>query len=148
MNPRAGTSRPATMKLVADANVLFSSLIRDGTTRRLWTHPGLILFAPSFIVEEFIKYENELLRKSGTKPDEFKRLLSDVLSILAIVPDAHLDPFMPAAATLSTDKKDWPYLALALKENAAIWSNDAEFKRQNRVKTFTTAELIGEVGKL
>lgn len=39
------------------------------------------------------------------------------------------------------DSDDTPILALALYLNAPIWSDDAHFKKQNEVRTFTTGEL-------
>ncbi len=65
-----------------------------------------------------------------------------------MVSDEELMPYLPAAASLSTDSKDWMYLACALKEDSILWSQDKEFKRQTRVPVKTTEELAREAGKL
>jgi len=39
------------------------------------------------------------------------------------------------------DKDDTPILATALHLKAPIWSNDAHFKKQNKVKIYNTEEL-------
>ncbi len=39
------------------------------------------------------------------------------------------------------DKDDTPILASALYLKAPIWSNDAHFKKQNKVRTYNTEEL-------
>ena len=42
---------------------------------------------------------------------------------------------------ISPHSKDVPYFALALAFNAAIWSDEKAFKKQNKVKIFSTEEL-------
>ena len=64
------------------------------------------------------------------------------------MPDEELGPFIHAASSLITDKKDWLYLACALYKDTFIWSNDKEFKNQRRLKVFTTEEMVKEAGKL
>jgi predicted nucleic acid-binding protein len=79
---------------------------------------------------------------------EFNQLLELTTSQLILVSDAELKPYLPAAASLINDSKDWLYLACALKENAILWSNDKEFKKQTRIKTKTTEEMMKETGQL
>lgn len=45
------------MKLVVDANILFSCLIKEGKTIELFLNPFLKLYAPEFILREFEKYK-------------------------------------------------------------------------------------------
>ncbi|MBI5036080.1 PIN domain-containing protein [Candidatus Micrarchaeota archaeon] len=136
------------MKIVADANVLFSGLLRDGVTRQLWFNPKLELYAPAFILVEFREYKDELLPKYGGTEEKFDRLSKLLLKVLNIVPDEELEPFLPAASSLSTDPKDLLYLACALKEDAAIWSQDKEFGKQKRVRVLTMQELARDSGSL
>ena len=43
------------------------------------------------------------------------------------------------------DEKDTHYVALALKLNCQIWSNDNDLKKQNKkVKVYNTRELLEE----
>ncbi len=44
----------------------------------------------------------------------------------------------------NVDLNDSPFLALAMKLNCPIWSNDRHMKQQREVKTYTTEEFIGE----
>ncbi len=41
------------MKLVVDANILFSALLRDSGTRKLLLDRRLSLFAPKFLLLEY-----------------------------------------------------------------------------------------------
>ncbi|MBI2598068.1 MAG: hypothetical protein HYW50_02635 [Candidatus Diapherotrites archaeon] len=53
------------MKTTSDANILFSALIKEGLTRKIWFNPELELFSPKFLLLEFKKYSNYLNKKSG-----------------------------------------------------------------------------------
>lgn len=136
------------MKIVVDANVFFSALMRDGLTRRLLFHPDLLLFAPYFLLEEARAYRLMLLRKYKGPSGEFDELFDAVAGQIRFVSQADLAAFAPAAETLSSDSKDWAYLACALYCDAAIWTRDKEFQRQRRVKIYTTENLAQEAGLL
>jgi len=136
------------VKLVADANVLFSALIRRGLTRRLWFNPALELCSPRFVVAESVKHSRELREKYAGSEEEYSRLFGLLLRQVRLVSDDDLKPYLPAAASLSDDASDWLYLACALAEDAALWSNDKGFKKQGRVRVFSTAELAEAVGRL
>ncbi len=134
------------MRVVIDANILFAALLRKGMTRRLIFNSELKLLAPEFILKEFLKHKAYLLSKYGFGPNDFEKLLSNPLAVIELVPDKELAPYLPASKTLAADLKDSLYLAAALKENAIIWSNDVGFKKQRRIRSFTTVELAEELG--
>jgi len=136
------------MRVTVDANILFSCLLKDSQARRLFFNPELSIFAPEFIVEELVKYILEIQNRSGLSESNLLLLIDDVLRQIRIVPDKDLQPFLPAAASLIKDSKDWLYLACALSEDTILWSNDKGFKTQNRVKVLATKELIQAVGIL
>jgi len=61
------------LKLVVDANILFASLIKDSLTAELLVSDKLNLYAPEFLFDEFIKYEQLYMRK--------RIVLREILSI-------------------------------------------------------------------
>ena len=136
------------MKVTVDANILFSALIKEGLTRKIWFNPELELFSPKFLFSEFQKYANYLNKKSRLNKTEFELLSDKLFSQIRIVEDQELTPFLPAAASLSTDSKDWLYIALALKENTIIWSEDKDLKIQQRLTVYSTQEMQKEFGQL
>ena len=136
------------MGLTVDANVLFSALLKKGETRRIMFREEITLFAPSFLKTEYDKYRNYLRKKFVGNDKEFNIIQDKLLSLITFVGEANLKPYIPAAASLIKDENGWLYLACALKENTAIWSNDKEFKKQSRVEIKTTEELIKEFGGL
>jgi len=59
-----------------------------------------------------------------------------------LVPFEEIKPFIEKAKAISPDVKDVPYIALALKLNIAVWSNDGSLKeKQNIVKVYPTHEI-------
>ncbi len=136
------------MKITVDANILFACLIKDSTTRKLFFNPALFLFAPEFIVDEFTHHLVEVRKKSGLSNEELYTLIDKVLGQLVLVPDKNLKPFLPAAASLVDDPKDWLYISCALYENTIIWSHDMDFGAQKRIRVISTKELIDIVGSL
>ncbi|MFH1587862.1 MAG: PIN domain-containing protein [Candidatus Diapherotrites archaeon] len=136
------------MRVTVDANILFSALIKKGQTRKVWFNPEIELCAPEFLLKEFLKYREYLQKKASGTPKEFQDISETLFSQVFFIPDSELKPFLPAAAFLSNDAKDWLYLACALKEDTIIWSNDKEFKKQKRIKIKSTKEMIEETGML
>ena len=128
------------MRLAVDANVLFSAMLREGLTRRLYFDRRLLLYAPRFLLKEFGKYAAELQKRSRLPKKEFVELCRMLLSRIRWVPDEEILPFIPAARHLCTDEKDAPYLACALAAGADLWSRDRDL-RQPRVKIWETSEL-------
>ncbi|MEK6923879.1 MAG: PIN domain-containing protein [Candidatus Micrarchaeota archaeon] len=134
------------MKLVVDANVLFAALLTEGGTRKLLFDPRITLIAPRFTAEEFLLKKPELLQKAGCPEKELDAMLATLLEKIMLVNDAQLKPFLLAAASLTTGRKDWLYLATALHANAELWSHDRQLHRQARVKCWNTKELMEKLG--
>jgi predicted nucleic acid-binding protein len=132
------------MRVTIDANILVAALIKGGNTRKLITSSELTIFAPAFIFVEIMKYKKEIIKKSKGSEDDFNYLFAILLKNIKIVDEKELLPFVPAAKTLISDTKDILYFASALHKDTILWSNDKEFKKQKRVKTFTTEEMIKE----
>src|SRR3989339_1705109 len=126
------------MELVLDANILFSALIKSSSTQNLIFNLNCELYSPSYILDEFEKYETELLIKSGQKKEEFTKIFNMLKSIIKIVPEKEYFQFMKEAEKISPDFKDIHYFALALKLKCPIRSNDKRLKEQNQVKIVST----------
>ncbi|MBS3158184.1 hypothetical protein J4206_02765 [Candidatus Woesearchaeota archaeon] len=128
------------MDLVIDANILFAALIKISTTSEfLFKHT---LYAPEFIFEEFEKYKDEIKRKTSRTEDDFNELFDLFERNVILIPKEEIAPFLKRAENISPDEKDIPYIALALKLNCAIWSNDKLLKKQDEVKIYSTEEIV------
>ncbi|MGD2092269.1 MAG: PIN domain-containing protein [Candidatus Aminicenantes bacterium] len=129
---------------VLDTNIIFSSLLKDSSTRKIILSDIFDLFAPEFLFTEIKKYEEIILKKSGIKKENFELLLLLLQSHIAVIPFSTFSEFLKEAEEEmeKIDIKDAPFIALALKLKIPVWSNDLHFKKQKKVESYTTDEII------
>ncbi len=133
--------------LVIDANVLFSALIKNSLTAKIIFEEDIIPSAPEFVIEEFLKYEDLILKKTSRTREEFIQIMHMLKDIITLVTKEEYSKFIGEAKKFSPDEKDVMYLALALKLKCAVWSNDKRLKQQDRVKVYSTEDLRNELKK-
>jgi predicted nucleic acid-binding protein len=129
------------MELVVDANILFAALIKDSYTSELMFNDNLKLYAPDFLVTEFMKYEDLILRKTGRSRESFIEIMHCLNAVITTIPEEEILPFFEQAKSISPDENDIMYFALALKLKCGIWSNDNRLKHQNLVKIYSTQDV-------
>ena|SRR3989344_8122111 len=133
------------MKLVVDANVLFSLLIKESKTAELFLNFSLELYTPEFVLEEFENHKEEILGKTQRSEEEFNYIFESIKQIVKVV---HIQDFkyyrdyFEEAKKISPDENDIDYFVLALKLDCGIWSNDKKLKEQNFVEVYSTEEII------
>ncbi len=130
------------MDLIIDANILFAALIKEGKTIELLFNEDTHLFAPEFLLVEFTNHKEEILKKTKRTEEEFNDILEILKNIIAIIPKEEFEEFLKEAETISQDKNDVQYIALALKLRLPIWSNDKDLKQQNKIIIYHTHDLI------
>ena len=133
------------MKVVVDANRVYSAVLRDGTTRRILFSTAAELFAPALLRKEIVRHAPELARRSGLAPVDLRKLLDKVFSEILWVDEPALLPHLAKAekALARRDPTDVPYLAAALAIEAdAIWSHDPDFDEQDLVDRIENHELV------
>lgn len=83
---------------------------------------------------------------NGKRTLSYKYLLNRLFDhiYIEVVPSKHYcDKIVEAYNIMEDiDEKDTIYVALALKLNSDIWSNDKHLKMQNKVKTYNTTDLL------
>lgn len=129
------------MDLVVDANILFSVLIKDGFTHTLLFNNTFHLFMPEYAFAELEKHKTEVLKKTRRAEDDFFGLLEILKKRIAIIPLEELTSYVEEAEKLTPDPDDMVYVALALKLDCAIWSNDKKLKEQAAIPVYHTHEL-------
>jgi len=65
---------------------------------------------------------------------------------ISLIPVSEFKAYIKEAEALLPDKDDAAYLAVCLAKRMPLWSNDNHFSHQNKVKVFTTQELIKYLG--
>ncbi len=129
------------MILVVDANILFSALLRNSIVAELLFQYSL--YAPDYLLDEFKKHKEYLILKSQRDDEEFNNVLNVFNRRITFVSLEEIRPFIEEATIISPDPDDVPYIALALKLNCAIWSNDKALKlKQLKVRVYSTEDLI------
>lgn len=134
--------------LVVDANVLFSFFKQDSSRRKLLIELlrlGEELASPQYCFEELAGDKERINKYSGTDDEQFSKLLSLLETFITSVPESEYSEFAHEAETLAPHQKDVPYFAVALSKNCPIWSDEKAFKKQSRIKVFSTAELLKEL---
>jgi len=129
------------MDLVIDANVIFAVLIKSSFSSDMLFKEEFHLFTPEYILIEFEKYKEDILKKTERTTVEFFRLVEILKRRITFIPLEELIDYVEEADKLTPDPKDMAYFALALKLNCAIWSNDKKLKEQDKIKVYHTHEL-------
>jgi predicted nucleic acid-binding protein len=130
------------MNLVLDANILFAALIKNSTTTKLLFNSNLNLYTSKFIFEEFEKYKSLILKKTKKSEKELEIIMNILKEIICVISIDDYFDYVEKAKEISPDPKDVDYIALALKLNCSIWSNDKELKHQNIVKIYSTKDIL------
>jgi len=129
------------VKFVVDTNVLFTFFWPGSFTKGLLVDQDLEFFAPELALREINEHREEILKKTGISSKEFEMLRRDLGIFVEFIPLEEYSEFLQQASSIP-DKDDVDFVALALKLNLPIWSNDEELKRQSLVKVLSTKELI------
>ena len=130
------------MDLIIDANILFSSLIKEGITINIILNQNIRLFAPDFLFNEFLKYKEEILKKTNRDKKEFDEIFIILENLINIIPKEEFIEYLKEAEIIVPDKNDVPYFALALRLKIPIWSNDKRLKNQEKIKIYSTLDII------
>lgn len=138
------------LPIVVDTNVVFSALIKNKLTRKLLLDQRLALFYPEHLETEFAKHNREISARVGIseKKSEQTFYLLMKKSGIRFLPQSSYDFLKPQALAScpSGHENDWPFLALAIFLNCALWSNDKALKKQSRVAVHSTREIAQMLG--
>ncbi len=129
------------MKIVLDTNSLFSFFWKGSLVTKLLLREHE-LYSPEFALEELDKHKTEISKKtklSQVEYEEFKTLLKEAVKFMAF--SEYSDKIPEAFKILPEHTKDIDFLALALKLNAAIVSNDKELLKQSKIEVFNKSRL-------
>lgn len=133
------------MELVVDANILLASFLKEAVTRELLLDSRLNLLAPEHLLSETSRHlaaSSSLRKRIHLSNEDIQKLFEILTMNIQTIPKQSYHRFLGRALTLAPHMEDAPYLAAALSREIPIWSNDRGMKGQNRVKVYTTAELL------
>ena len=104
-------------------------------------------YVPEFFFSELMNYEEMILKKSNMDKDEY-RILIDLLfmDVNIISKEIFFEELEKAKVIMEDiDPDDSAFLALAMKMECDLWSDDGDFEGQSEVKVWKTSQIIKKV---
>lgn len=128
--------------VVIDANRIFSELIAaNHQLRRAFTSlPKTRFICPKYVFVEVFKHKERIADASGLSEPELLSLLHSILERIEFIDE---DSIRLGSWTESwrlcrdVDENDTAYVALALDQDAELWTGDRELEAGLRKKGFT-----------
>jgi len=132
---------------VIDTNILISALIKDDSTTAEIIKSGIFeIYYPEDGMFELKKYRDYIVkkRKKALQKMSFDYALNFLLESVIVIPSSLYEDKIREAYEImkNIDEKDTPFLALALKLQCPIWSNDSDFEKQNVVEVYKTSYIL------
>ncbi|HLC91381.1 MAG TPA: PIN domain-containing protein [Candidatus Nanoarchaeia archaeon] len=132
------------MRLVVDTNRIIAAFIKDGISRHILYHfPAEFIMIPT-LGKEVAKYRKEICQKAKLSEENFEKLWQTFQEKMTLLDDTTIESAMSEAKMIMDiiDKGDTPFLAAAIASTCDIWSDDPHLHKQQRVKAYTTKELL------
>lgn len=130
------------IRIIVDANVLISALL-GGKPRFILFDLKFEFLTTEFTLKEVGKYIPEISQKSGVSEKEIKEAI--LLFPIQVVSKDYYKNYLTQAKKLmqKIDPNDIDILALYLKENTFLWSEDKDFEKiRPKIKLLKTEDLI------
>lgn len=128
--------------IVVDANIILSALL-GGSARFILFKTEFEFVTTDFTIKEVEKYLDVVVAKSGVSEKEVIHALT--LLPIEVYSNNFYQAHLKKAKELinSIDPKDTDILALTLKLNTYLWSQDKHFEEiENHIKLIKTESLI------
>lgn len=127
-------------KLAVDSNPILSAII-GGSARAVFLSDGIAFYTTSFNFREVEKYIPQLSLKRGISTEDLYLALS-LLPLAIYEEDFYMSKLRQAKKLIGErDPDDCHLLALALKLNCPVWSNDRDFEGLG-IRVYSTTDLI------
>ncbi len=133
------------MRLIINTNRVIAALIKDSLSRKIIMSRKFELVTPEFTISEIKEHKPEILQKAKITEEQFRTLFSILFNKIYVAEDNLIKKKEKQARKIMDriDRDDTPFIALALSvKNDGIWSDDAHFIMQDKVKIYRTADLL------
>lgn len=131
------------MKLVTDTNILFSACITPaGKIADFLFNPHYKLekYAAHFVVIELFKYQNKMLKISKLSEEDFLEVLYSTVKAVNFINETQISPehwLRAKELVADINPKDDVHVALALQQDALLWTDDMVLYKGLKEKGFT-----------
>jgi predicted nucleic acid-binding protein len=136
------------MKLIVNTNRIIAALVRDSMSRKILFHSDAEFLGIRFSDAEIGRHKAVILEKAAINEEEFNRILGKINSQIVFLDDELILLHMEEAERIMSgiDPDDAPFIAAALATGANIWSDDAHFSRQKKIRVWKTPDLAKHFG--
>lgn len=130
------------MRLIIDTNSIIAALVKDSTSRKIVLNPKFKFYCTEHVFKEIEEHFEEITKKTKNV-EKTKELLELIKKSLSTIDEGLVVEHISKADKLIRDKEDIPLIALALAiPNQGIWTSDKDFLEQQKIKIWTTKELL------
>ncbi len=133
------------MILIVDTNRIIAGLMKDSITREILLNTNFEFYIPEYLLLEIEKHKELILKKSGLSESRFQLIFDLLKENINVVSMSKIIDYIDEAEEIigDIDPNDIPFIALALAiQNEGIWTEDKDFRKQSKIKIWSTAELI------
>ncbi|MEA2033742.1 MAG: PIN domain-containing protein [Euryarchaeota archaeon] len=127
---------------IVDANKVFAAFIAKGIVHDLLFSGKFKPVGPEKLLEEVEKHKDEIAEKAKKKLEDIELAIKLLEPDFKIFSRPEYTVKLSEGLKLAPHPKDVEYFALALRFDFPIWSNEKTFKKQSKVKVFSTSDLI------
>ena len=138
-------------KIVIDANILFSALLKkDNPYIEIIMSGSRKFFTPKFVFIELFKHKGKILKCSSLSEEELLEMLEMILEWIEFISLKEIDQqcLQRAYELTLVDLLDAPFVALSLFLDARLWTGDKKLCKCLEDKGFniciTTQELFDD----
>ncbi len=129
------------MRLVVDANEVIAAFIAKSKAFEILFSEKAEFVAPERLIAEVERHKEDIASFGHISLDEVESLIELLRDEIKTFPRERYGDKLSEAEKISPHLKDVEYFALALALDCEIWSNEKAFKKQSKVKVFSTHEL-------
>ncbi|MDQ7033159.1 MAG: PIN domain-containing protein [Desulfonauticus sp.] len=138
-------------KIVVDANILFSALLkRKNPFIKIILNANCDFFAPKFLFLEIFKHKHKIEKFSSLTEKEILELMEVLLEKLEFISLKEIDKkiLKNTYQVCEIDKLDVPFVALTLFLDAKLWTGDRKLCSSLKNKGFDICISTQEIAKL
>ena len=133
------------MIFIVDTNRIIAGLIRNSTSREILLNPNFEFYTPDFLLSEIKNHKDLIMKKGDLSESKFDTIYELLIDRINVLPKSDIMDHIEEARQIigDIDRDDVTFIALALAiPNNGIWTEDKHFKKQNKIKIWSTKEIL------
>jgi predicted nucleic acid-binding protein len=108
-------------------------------------NPNFDFYTPDFLLTEIKNHKEPIMKKGSLTKRKFNTIYELLIDRISVLPKSDIMDHIDEAKKIigDIDRDDVTFFALALAiPNNGIWTEDKHFKKQNKIKIWSTKEIL------